>query len=113
MGDTAKWLRALRNQKKELQAELDQVRQEYEAKLLVERERGEWLSEKLIEVQRQCRLLTYEIERKEVVISGLQADLRGTPQFRRSVKKTEAVAESVPSSAGWGGWDLSKHNITV
>jgi len=113
MGDTAKWLRALRNQKKELQAELDQVRQEYEAKLLVERERGEWLSEKLIEVQRQCRLLTYEIERKEVVISGLQADLRGTQKFWRSAPKTEAVAESVPSSAGWGGGDISKHDITV
>ena len=113
MGDTAKWLRALRNQKKELQAELDQVRQEYEAKLLVERERGEWLSEKLIEVQRQCRLLTYEIERKEVVISGLQADLRRKTQLRRSAPQTETVTESVPSGAGRGGWHISKHNITV
>ena len=113
MGDTSKWLRILRNQRKESQIELNQVRLEYEAQLLVVKKQNDWLSEKLIETQRQLRLLTYDIEKKEGMISALQADLRGTEKFRRSAPKEETVTSGVASEAGMGSGDFIKHDIPV
>lgn len=72
MADNIKWLRLLRNQRKELLDEMNRSKLEYEAKLLIEKKHNEWLSNKLIETQRKVRILTYEIERKEEQIVGLR-----------------------------------------
>lgn len=77
MGDNLVWLRALRKQRQELNAEMERTKTEYEAALLIEKKQNEWLSNKLIETQRKVRLLTYEIERKEEEISGLRKQFRG------------------------------------
>ena len=111
MSDVSRWLRALRNQKKELQAEFERTQQEYEAALLVERKHSEWLSEKLIEAQAKCRLLTYEIEKKEVIISDLQSELRGKTQFRRSAPKKEVVHTDVAGGTCRGDRDCAEHGV--
>ena len=113
MGDTSKWLRILRNQKKESQIELSRVRLEYDAQILILKKENEWLSDKLIETQRQLRLLTYEIEKKEGVIDGLSSDLRRTQKFRRSASQEKAIDENIPSEAGVGIGDFIEHNLAI
>lgn len=72
MAENIKWIRLLRQQRKELYAEMSRNKIEYEASLLIEKKRNEWLSEKLIETQRKVRMLTHEIARKEEEYDALR-----------------------------------------
>ena len=113
MGDTAKWLKALRRQRLELLDELNKTKLEYEAQLLVAKKRNDWLTSKLIETQRKVRILNYELMRKEEVNNNLRSELRGAQEHRRGAPKTEACAESVASNPVNESGGVAEHDIAV
>lgn len=94
------WLRALRKQRQELNAEMERTKTEYEAKLLIEKKRSEWLSDKLIATQRNVRLLTYEIERKEDEISALRKHIRGEEKLGRGFTQKTGYDEDIAANVG-------------
>ena len=99
MGNTTvKWMTLYRQERKAHQAEIDRLTQEYEAKLLQEQQKNKWLNDKMIDVQKKNRILTFEIARKEGQISDLQQLLRRAQKLGRGFKKKTLVETSVSSS---------------
>lgn len=99
MGNTStKWMTLYRQAMKSHQAEIEKLNREHEAELLQEQVKNKWLSNKLIDAQRQLRTATFELMRKEEEISGLRQQLRRTQKLGRGFKKKASVQTSVASS---------------
>ena len=111
--ESIKWMNMLRKQKREDKEKFDKMQLEYEALLLTERSRNEWLHCKLIDAQKKVRTLTYEICRKEEALDALRADLRREAKFRGSASKTETLAENIASVSRSGSGDISEHGVPV
>lgn len=101
MGNTTvKWMQLYRQERKEHQKEIEKLMGEYEIKILDLQTKNQWLSNQLIETQKDLRVLTFEIARKEERIDALQQQLRRIAKLGRGVKKKTLVETSVPKSAG-------------
>ena len=111
--ENIKWMNMLRKQKREDKEKFDKMQLEYEALLLTERSRNEWLHCKLIDAQKKVRTLTYEIMKKEEALDALRTELRGTAQLRRSTPKEETVPAGVSGAVGDGSQNIGEHNLAV
>ena len=100
MADAAKWMAALRKQRKEHQVEINQIKLEYEAKLLQEKKQNEWLNSKPIDSQRKLRMMIYELEQMEVRYDALQKRLRRAEELWGSTQKKTHNDASVASDVG-------------
>lgn len=114
MGNTTvKWMTLYRQERKEHQKEIGKLMGEYELKILDLQTKNQWLSNQLIETQKDLRVLTFEIARKEERIDALQQQLRRIAKLGRSAKKKTLVETSVTKSTGAESGDCSKHNLSV
>lgn len=101
MGNTTvKWMTLYRQAQKAHKAEIESLTKEYDDKLLAYHIKNKWLSDKLINTQRDLRVLTLKIAMKEVEIHDLQQQLRRIKKLGGSAKKKAIVKASVTSSAG-------------
>lgn len=101
MGNTTvRWMTLYRQERKEHQKEIQKIMNEYELKICDLQTKNQWLSNQLIDTQKNLRVLTLEIARKEVEIHDLQQQLRRIKKLGGSAKKKAIVKASVTSSAG-------------
>ena len=108
MGNTTvKWMTLYRQAQKAHQKEIKKLMEEYELKILDLQTRNQWLSNKLIDTQKNLRVLTFEIARKEEIIDDLQQRLCRIAKFRRSTSQKTLVETSVAKSTGSESGDCS------